>query len=142
MSTNILLVLLIREQDLFRCRLRYSYAKEQIGRDVEEFGQRLRLYLADRAHAVDGLRRPAARSEYMYDVLLSQAARLHQVLQYFVWGRWLNRIMFVLVFFDQRRQQVKQMLVFRRNAVALLEQLFDLFNCVVVFFFGTNHSRN
>jgi hypothetical protein len=40
--------------------------------------------------------------------------------------------MFVLVLLDQRRQQVKQMLLFRRNAVALLEQLFDLFNCVVV----------
>jgi hypothetical protein len=29
--------------------------------------------------------------------------------------------MFVLVLLDQRRQQVKQMLLFRRNAVALLE---------------------
>src|SRR5215510_5304298 len=57
---NICISIYIVEVALATLLHRRSHAKEQIGRDAEEFGQRLRLHLADGAQAVDGLRRPAA----------------------------------------------------------------------------------
>lgn len=99
---------------------------------MEEFCQGLGLNFADRALAVDGFRGPAARSEQMHDVFLLQATRLHQMLQDFVRGRRLDRVTLVFVFLDQRRDQVEQVVFFRRDAVAFLEQLFDLGDGVVI----------